>query len=263
VQPQTRDKPDVEAVATGRGLSLEGAVAVVTGSAHGIGEGIARRFAAAGVSVVINSRTANGGGEALATELPDATYVRADVSDADDARRLVDTALDRWGRLDLVVNAAGVSRVVPFQDLDAADDELWQSCLDVNVMGIWHVVRAAVPALRKSENPSITNVTSVAGIRPSGSSIPYAVSKASANHLTRLLASALAPDIRVNAVAPGFIETPLTDSMPPEFRKGYEETAVLGRVGHPDDIAEACLFLARSTYTTGEIVVVDGGLSIA
>ncbi|MDX6376016.1 MAG: ketoreductase, partial [Gaiellaceae bacterium] len=156
-----------------------------------------------------------------------------------------------------------VSKVVPFADLEAADDELWRSCLDVNVMGIWHVVRAAAPALRRSGNASITNVTSVAGIRPSGSSIPYAVSKAAANHLTRLLASALAPDIRVNAVAPGFIETPLTDSMPDRFRKGYEETAALGRIGHPDDIADACLFLARSTYTTGEIVVVDGGLSIA
>jgi ketoreductase RED2 len=262
VQSQTRDKSD-ETAAAGRRGSLDGAVAIVTGSARGIGEGIARRLAAEGVGVVVNSRTANNGGEALAMGLPDATYVCADVSDADDARRLVDTALDRWGRLDLVVNAAGVSRVVPLDDLDGADDELWQSCLDVNVMGIWHVARAAAPALRKSDNPSITNVTSVAGIRPSGSSIPYAVSKASANHLTRLLASALAPAIRVNAVAPGFIETPLTDSMPAEFRKGYEETAALGRIGHPDDIADACLFLARSTYTTGEIVVVDGGLSIA
>jgi ketoreductase RED2 len=236
---------------------------VITGSAQGIGEAIARQFAAAGTAVVINSRTANGGGEAVASDLPEATFVQADVSDADDAQRLVQAALERWGRLDIVVNAAGVSRVVPFEDLDAADDELWRSCLDVNVMGIWHVARAAAPALRRSDNASITNVTSVAGIRPSGSSIPYAVSKASANHLTRLLASALAPDIRVNAVAPGFIETPLTHSMPAKFRKGYEDTAVLGRVGQPDDIADACLFLARSTYSTGEIVVIDGGLSIA
>jgi ketoreductase RED2 len=235
---------------------------VVTGSAQGIGEAIARGLAAAGVAVVINSRTGDGG-QALADELPEATYVRADVSDPDDAHRLVRAALDRWGRLDVVVNAAGVSKVVPFADLEAADDELWRSCLDVNVMGVWHVARAAAPALRRSDNASITNVTSVAGIRPSGSSIPYAVSKAAANHLTRLLASALAPDIRVNAVAPGFIETPLTDSMPAHFREGYEQTAALGRIGHPDDIADACLFLARSTYSTGEIVVVDGGLSIA
>jgi ketoreductase RED2 len=235
---------------------------VVTGSAQGIGEAIARGLAAAGMAVVINSRTGDGG-QALADELTEATYVRADVSDADDAQRLVRAALDRWGRLDVVVNAAGVSKVVPFADLEAADDELWRSCLDVNVMGVWHVARAAAPALRRSDNASITNVTSVAGIRPSGSSIPYAVSKAAANHLTRLLASALAPDIRVNAVAPGFIETPLTDSMPARFREGYEETAALGRIGHPDDIADACLFLARSTYSTGEIVVVDGGLSIA
>ncbi len=241
---------------------LAGKVALVTGSAQGIGAAIARTFGAAGAAVMVNSRTLDGGGNEVAEQLPDAAFTAADVGDPDDARRLVDATIDRWGQLDVVVNCAGVSRVVAFDDLDAADDELWESCLQVNVMGIWHVARAAAPALREADGGSIVNITSAAGIRPGGSSIPYAVSKAAANHLTRLLAKALAPDVRVNAVAPGFIETPLTDSMPAKFREGYEQTAALGRIGRPEDIAEACMFLAGSRYSTGEVVVVDGGLSI-
>lgn len=256
------DSAAVANAAAATSTPLAGKVALVTGSARGIGAGIARAFGAAGAAVLVNSRTPDGGGQEVAEQLPEGAFVAADVSDPADARRLVDSAVSRWGRLDVVVNCAGVSRVVPLRDLDAAGDELWESCIQVNVMGIWHVARAAAPALRESGEGSIVNVTSAAGIRPGGSSIPYAVSKAAANHLTRLLAKALAPEVRVNAVAPGFIETPLTDSMPAEFRAGYEQTAALGRVGRPEDIAEACMFLARSRYSTGEVVVVDGGLSL-
>jgi ketoreductase RED2 len=240
-----------------------GKVALVTGSGSGIGEAVARRLAAEGASVITNSHSSRGHGEELAAELPDAAFVQADVSDEKDAARLVEAASDRWGQLDIVVNSAGWSTVVPFADLEAQTDELWKRCLDVNLMGIWYVSRAAAPLLRRSEDGSITNVTSAAGLRAAGSSIPYAVSKAAANHLTKLLARALAPEVRVNAVAPGFIETPLTASMPPEFRQTYLETAVLHRTGTPDDVADACLFLARSTFATGEITVLDGGLSLA
>ena len=250
-------------VAESASRPLDGKVALVTGSGSGIGEAVARRMAAEGAGVVVNSRSDRGNGESLASEMPDATFVQADVSDEQGAARLVAAAADRWGRLDIVVNSAGWSSVVPLADLDAHTDEMWRQCLDVNVMGIWYVARAAASLLRGAEDGSITNVTSAAGIRAAGSSIPYAVSKAAANHLTKLLAKALAPDIRVNAVAPGFIDTPLTASMPPEFREAYIETSLLGRTGSPEEIADACLFLARSTYATGEIAVIDGGLSLA
>jgi ketoreductase RED2 len=219
-------------------------------------------LAAEGAAVVINAHTSRDQGEAVAAQLPQARFVQADVSEPHDAERLVAAAVDGWGRLDIVVNSAGWSSVVPFADLDAVTEELWERCMRVNLMGTWYVSRAAAPLLAAAEDGSITNVTSVAGIRASGSSIPYAVSKAAANHLTRLLARTLAPDVRVNAVAPGFIETPLTASMPAEFRERYEQTAALGRTGSPEEIASACLFLARSAYTTGEIAVVDGGLSV-
>jgi ketoreductase RED2 len=240
---------------------LAGHVALVTGSSRGIGEAVARAFAAAGASVIVNSRGA-GAGEALAAELRDARFVQADVAEQSGAEQLVETASREWGRLDYVINCAGVTRLVPLADLDAVTEADWQAALGVNVLGIWHVCRAAAPLLRSSGGGAIVNVTSAAGIRPSGSSIPYAVSKAAANHLTRLLAKTLAPEIRVSAVAPGFIDTPLTASMPGEFREGYIKTAPLGHTGRPQDIAEACLFLARSSYATGDVVLIDGGLAL-
>lgn len=242
---------------------LEGKVALVTGSTSGIGRAIAGRLAAEGAAVVINGHTDSGDGEAYAAQLPDAVYVRADVSNEDDARRLVGVAVDRWRRLDIVVNSAGWSKVAPFAELAAQTDEFWSRCLGINLMSIWYVSREAAALLRDSKDGSITNITSAAGIRAAGSSIPYAVSKAGANHLTRLLARALAPSVRVNAVAPGFVDTPLTASMPEEFRAGYLRTAPLQRAGTPDEIADACLFLICSTYATGEITVLDGGLSLA
>ena len=241
--------------------ALTGRVALVTGSSRGIGEAVARTFAAAGASLIVNSRGA-GTGEALAAELGDARFVQADVAEQSGAEQLVETASREWGRLDYVINCAGVTRLVPLADLDAVTEADWQAALGVNVLGIWHVCRAAAPLLRSSGGGAIVNVTSAAGIRPSGSSIPYAVSKAAANHLTRLLAKTLAPEIRVSAVAPGFIDTPLTASMPGEFREGYIKTAPLGHTGRPQDIAEACLFLARSSYATGDVVLIDGGLAL-
>ena len=211
---------------------------------------------------MVNARTPESGA-ALASDLRSAIFVQADVTEQQDVARLVDAATKQWGRLDTVVNCAGYSRVVPFDDLAAADDELWERCLQTNVKSLWHVARAATPALRNSPVASIVNVTSIAGIRPVGSSIPYAVSKAAANHLTRLLARTLAPTIRVNAIAPGFIDTPLTAEMPAQFRDRYVASAALGRTGEPEDIAQAALFLATSPYTTGEIVVVDGGVCLA
>ncbi|MDQ1395243.1 MAG: ketoreductase, partial [Acidimicrobiaceae bacterium] len=191
-------------------LKLEGKVALVTGSASGIGEAVARTFAAEGASVLVNSVSSVETGTAVARSLPDAHYVQADVSDEAQARSLVDAAVERWGRLDILVNNAGTTTVIPHEDLDAVTDDVWHRILDVNVLGTWYVSRAAVGALRRDGGGTIINMTSLAGVRPTGSSIPYAVSKAALNHLTLLLANVLGPDIRVNAVAPGLVDTPWT-----------------------------------------------------
>lgn len=236
-------------------------VALVTGSASGIGEAVARRLAAAGMRVVVNSARSVAAGEAVAAELPDAVYVRADITVEADVRRLVAAAVQRFGRLDILVNNAGVTRPIRHQDLAAVTPGVWREILDVNVIGTWELTVAAMPHLVASGNGVVVNISSIAGSRPAGSSIPYAVSKAAVEHMTRLLARVVGPEVRVNAVAPGLTETPWTTASP-EFTAIAEQVrrfAPLRRVALPDDVAHAVLALVDAAYTTGETLLVDGG----
>ena len=237
-------------------------VVLVTGSSSGIGKAVAAHFAREGARVVVNSARSVAEGKAFAALLPDAIYVRADVSVEADAKRVVAAALEKYGALDVVVNNAGTTEFIPHDDLDAVTDEIWQRLLGTNLLGPWYVSRAAVGALRERRG-CIVNVSSVAGVIAAGSSVPYAVSKAALNHLTRLLAGAFGPEVRVNAVAPGLIETPWTPGERWEpMREAVESRAALGRVGTPEDVAEIVYSLAQAQYVTGEVVVVDGGLTL-
>jgi ketoreductase RED2 len=242
-------------------MDLHGKVAIVTGSSSGIGESVAVALGAAGVSVVVNSSTSVAAGQAVAAALPDAIYVQGNVADEDACRALVAAAVDRFGRLDILVNNAATTQVIPHADLDAATDEVWREIFEVNVLGTWHMTRAAVPALRASGAGSVLNVSSIAGTRPTGSSIPYAVSKAGLNHLTLLLAKVLGPQIRVNAVAPGLVDTPWTASWD-VIREYVRAQAPLRRSAVPADVADAVLGLLRADYITGQVLTVDGGLSL-
>ena len=246
---------------TATGTSLAGKVALVTGSSSGIGAAIARRLAAEGAGLVVNSSRSVAQGEALAAELADAVYLQGDVRDEAQARALVDAAVGRWGRLDIVVNNAGWTQVVPHDDLDGATDEIWRRILDTNLLGPWYVTRAAVPALRAGGDGCVVNVSSLAGVRAAGSSLPYAVSKAALNHMTRLLAAVLGPEVRVNALAPGLVDTPWTEDWD-ELRAVVGRRAPLRRTGTPEDMADACLALVHARYVTGEVLVADGGLHL-
>jgi ketoreductase RED2 len=238
-----------------------GQVVLITGSSSGIGAETAYRFAASGATVVVNSVTSIEAGRALAAELPGATYVQADVSVEADAARLIEEVVASHGRLDVLVNNAGTTAVIPHNDLEAASPEVWRRIYDTNVIGTWQVTVAAVPHLRASGNGQVLNVSSVAGERPVGSSIPYACSKAAMSHMTRLLANTLGPDIRVNAVAPGLVDTPWTADW--TFVREFVTTqSPLQRTATPGDVAEVIMGLARSEYVTGQVVVVDGGLSL-
>jgi ketoreductase RED2 len=239
---------------------FEGQVALVTGSSSGIGRAVAERLAAEGARVVVNSVRSVEAGQQLADELPDALYVQADVAEPDDAERLVAESIARWGRLDLLVNNAGATTRIPHHDIEAVDADLFRRTLDVNVVGPWNVTRAAVRHLRE-HGGAIVNVSSLAGVRPTGSSVPYATSKAALNHLTRLLANALGPTVRVNAVAPGLIATPWTEDWQ-DMHAAVEARAPLQRVGTPEDIAEVCLSLLAAEYITGEVVIADGGIHL-
>jgi ketoreductase RED2 len=242
-------------------MSLQGKVAIVTGSSSGIGAAVARSLAAAGAAVVVNSSKSAAAGQAVADSLPKAIYVQADIADDDACVALAAAAQAEFGRIDVLVNNAGTTQVIPHADLEAATDEVWLRIFGVNVLGTWHMTRACVPALRASGDGAVINITSVAGLRPAGSSIPYAVSKAGLNHLTVLLASVLGPEIRVNAVAPGLVDTPWTAGWD-TVRERVRAQTPLGRSAVPGDVAEAVMGLIGARFVTGQVVTVDGGMAL-
>ena len=240
---------------------LDGQVAIVTGSSSGIGEATARRLAGLGANIVVNSSSSIEAGTAVADSLPtESLYVRADISDQSQCDELIATTVERFGQLDVLVNNAGWTTRVPHSDLEALTDEIFRRTFEVNVFGTWWLTKAAMPHLRQSANANVVTITSIAGLRPIGSSIAYAMSKAALNHLTLLLAKSCAP-VRVNAVAPGLVATPWTSQWEDQHAS-IAATAPLHRSATPDDCAEAVIGLIRSTYVTGHVVVVDGGTTL-
>ncbi|OEJ30269.1 SDR family NAD(P)-dependent oxidoreductase [Streptomyces subrutilus] len=236
-------------------------VALVSGSTSGIGEAVARRLAADGMYVVVHSRRSTEAGQALAAELGGA-YVQADLAVEDEARGLVEEALGRFGRLDVLVNNAGISWPIPHDDLAAATPADWRQLLEVNLIAPWVLCTTALPALRRAPGGgSIVNITSHAGVRPKGSSVPYAAGKAALNHVTRLLAAALGPDVRVNAVAPGLVDTPMTKDWP-RVHEVWRDRAPMRRPAQPADVADLVASVIAHTYLTGEVIVLDGGLNL-
>ena len=242
-----------------------GRVVLVTGSSSGIGEAIAERFAALGATVVVNSASSVQAGEAVAARLRadygvPASYLQADISDAEQARGLVADTVELHGGIDVLVNNAGWTTRVDHRDLEALTDEIFQRTFEVNVWGTWTVTKAAIPHLRASADGNVVTITSIAGLRPVGSSIAYGMTKAALNHMTVMLAKAHGP-IRFNAVAPGLVETPWTKDWS-DMHAGVAAVTPLQRSATPDDCAEAVLGLVRNRYTTGAVFVVDGGFTL-
>lgn len=247
---------------------LAGKAALVTGGASGIGLALATLYARAGAAVAINHLADDPRGpEAVARLAAEGHRVIAapgDVGDADDAPRMVRDAVDALGRLDFLANNAGTPATrqpIDFPDLDAIDEAFWARILAVNLMGPFRCAKAAAPAL-KATRGAIVNTASVAGTSAIGSSIPYAASKGALVNLTRTLAKALAPEVRVNAVAPGFVLSPWTREWGEERKQASIEKALLRRACTPEDIAEAMFFLtAAAGMVTAQTLVVDGGLT--
>ncbi len=246
-------------------MMTQAPVALVTGSTSGIGVAIARRLASEGYSIVLHSRSSVEAGKLLALELGSAIYVQADLADDGDRVRLIREAIGAWGRLDVLVNNAGISRVIAHEDLAAATPDVWHELYEVNVVAPFRLIAEAEAALRDSKGSGrpgcIVNISSHAGVRPKGASIPYSATKAALNHMTRLLAVSLAPDIRVNAVAPGLVDTPLTADWT-QAQKLWKERSPMRRAASPADIAQAVAMLVVSDYLTGEILLSDGGLNL-
>lgn len=242
--------------------TLKNKVAIVTGSTSGIGEAIARLLSQAGILVVINSVSSKKKGQELSRELQ-GLYCAGDISIEADCERLVRTTIQQYGRLDFLINNAGAVGKLPSDNVEDVSNEIFARMLNTNVVGTWCLTRYAIPYLKQSQNGVIINITSVAGTDAAAatSSVPYAICKAGVNHMTKLLAKELGPEIRVNAIAPGLINTPRTQDFKAAIDKFTEHTP-LKRVGDPEDIAEIALALIKSNYINGEIVVVDGGFSV-
>ncbi len=253
-------------------MNVDGKAAIVTGGGTGVGRAAALELARRGCAVLVNYSRSKDEAESTAAEVRAlgvrGIAVQADVADDSACRDMVETAMREFGRLDVLVNNAGTTSFIPHYDLDAVTPEVWSRTLDVNLRGPFQCARAARAAIEASGGGEIVNTSSIAGIVGIGSSIPYCASKAALNNLTLTLARVLAPKIRVNAVAPGFITGRW-------LQEGYgdrydtlkqlaEMRSVLRRVCEPEDVAAAIVgFITGSDLVTGQCLVIDGGMTIA
>jgi len=254
-------------------MTLKDKVCIVTGSASGIGAATAIQLADRGARIVVNYTKSET--EAKETKAQceargaEAILAKGDVSADEDCRALVQAALDKWGRVDVLVNNAGSTKFAHHHHLDAltVDDFLW--IYKVNVVGAYQMIRACTPHMKKTGKGSVVNVSSIAGITGIGSSVAYAASKGALNTMTKSLARALAPEIRINAVCPGFVGTRWFSDRFDEKKfqdmvDEQERITPLKRAGTAEDIATAIVFFAGegSDHITGETLLTDAGLHL-
>lgn len=236
-------------------MEITGRVALVTGGARRVGRALSLALAEAGADVVVNYHESADEARATVQEIERlgrrSVAVQADVSRAADVRGLMDTAAREFGRLDILVNNASLFEYKPLLEIDEME---WDRVLGVNLKGPFLTAQAAAPLLKERDGGSIVNIVDLSALQPWPSFAHHSVSKAGLLHLTRVLARALAPDIRVNSIAPGTV-------LPPESTEGEDgsERRVTRREGRPDDVVDALLYLLRSDFVTGENIVVDGG----
>jgi len=243
---------------------LDGKVALVTGGSKGIGAATAQVLAAAGARLIITHRDSAAEAEQVLAGLPGTGHraMRASVDDTAAVNAMAQSVREIEGRLDILVNNAGRTKPIPHADLDALDDEFFDMMMATNVRGVFACIRACRDLLQASRG-LVVNISSVAGLRAKGSNVGYCASKAAVNNMTVSLARALAPEIRVNAIAPGLIETPMAKMWSPEQKVAMVQNAALKRVGQPEEIGRTVLALATHlTFTTGDIIVCDGGAAI-
>ena len=253
-------------------MNLKGAVCIVTGAGTGTGAACAVQLARKGARVVVNfSRSEAEAKEtvkACAAAGSEAVLSKGDVASDADCRALAKAALDKWGRIDALINNAGITKFAAATDLDALNAEDFQRLYAVNVVGPYQMIRACAPAMKTQGSGAVVNISSISGVMGIGSSTAYVASKGALNAMTLALARALAPAIRVNTVCPGLIETRWhKDRFDAEgyakFKADYEKTVPLARAASPDDIAEVALWLLEGAgLITGECILVDSGLHL-
>jgi 3-oxoacyl-[acyl-carrier protein] reductase len=245
---------------------LDDRVALVTGASAGLGQAIAIALAEAGAELVChgNTRSPQTTCDLISKNGRTAVAISGDLAKSDTPRKLIDAALEKCGRLDILVNNAGTSGTtapIDFKDLDRMTEEFWSAILSTNLLGPFRCSHAAAPALKAAQG-AIVNTASVAGLGAIGSSVAYGASKAALVNLTKNLARALSPEVRVNAVAPGLVDSPWTKTWPEERKRDHVAKTLIHRMVTPEDIAETMLFLtAGGAMITGQTIAVDGGMS--
>ncbi|HEX3864832.1 MAG TPA: SDR family NAD(P)-dependent oxidoreductase [Stellaceae bacterium] len=250
-------------------VDLTGKTALVTGGASGIGLATVEAFARNGATVALNHLADDTRGAQQVERLKSLGHrvisAPGNVSEPGAAENMVTEAIDALGRLDFLVNNAGTPATpapIPFSEFDRLTEDFWQTILNTNLIGPFRCTHAAVAAL-KAARGSVCSTASIAGVQGSGSSIPYATSKAGVINLTRSLARTLAPEVRVNAVAPGFVDSPWNKDWPSDRKSQSIEKTPLKRACTPQDIADTIFFLcAGSAMITGQTIIVDGGLTL-
>lgn len=250
-------------------MDIRGKVAFITGGGTGLGRVIAQHLAREGMDIAIQYSRSQEDALATVKQLQEigvhAFAVQAELNTAaiaDSAHRMIGAVGDQFGRLDLLINNAGTTRGVPFAHIDALNVADWDSVLNVNTKAPFFTVQAAVPLLRQQGGGQVINTASIAGIRTLGSSIAYAVSKAGMIHLTKCLAVALAPDIRVNAVAPGLLQTRWVGNFTAEQLHAVTQQAPLKQATGLEDAAAVYVMLAKNGSMTGEVITVDAGVTL-
>jgi 3-oxoacyl-[acyl-carrier protein] reductase len=245
-------------------MELKGKVAVVTGGNGGLGQRICHALAAEGCHVAVVYAKSKDQAESVAHDLAkhqvSAAAFACDVTRREQGQRLVGDVVKRFGSLDILVNDAAYNKAIPFADLDALTYEEWEKIIDINLTGPMLLTKAVAPIMKRQGSGRIVNISSVAGLGPTGSSIAYAVSKAGLIHLTKCMAVALAPEVLVNCVAPGLLEgTRATANLRPEQIENGRRQSLLGKAADKDDVADQVVTMCRTNTMTGQTLVIDSG----
>jgi 3-oxoacyl-[acyl-carrier protein] reductase len=246
-------------------MDLQGMVAVVTGGNGGLGQRICHALAQNGAHIAVVYAQSRAPAEAVAGELTARHQVNAaafacELTNQEAVEKLVSDVTATFGRLDILVNDAAYNIAIPFPDLDSMTIEVWEKIMAINLTGPMRLMKAVAPIMKRQGHGRIVNISSVAGLGPTGSSIAYAVSKAGLIHLTRCMAVALAPEILVNCVAPGLLEgTRATANLRPEQVESSTKGTLLKRAADKDDCADMVVTMCRTDTMTGQTVVIDAG----